>query len=138
MGATAIVLMLFLTLPGRAREQHSPTAMQCEQRILAAERSRDIHVFEELLSERLVAIGPDGKRYTKDSMLRILKSIPAQQVTASDFLEIPIDHNAVVVNYVVTQKLPAGTRQHTATSIWLLKGQNCSMIFHQGTVIVPE
>ena len=107
-----------------------------EQRILDAERSRDLPVFQELLADGCITIGPDGRRHTKAELLEIIRRIPKQNVTASDFVVIPAGRDAVLINYRVSVILPDGTtRQHTATSIWVHRGGSWRMQFHQGTHI---
>ncbi len=59
-----------------------------EMRILNAERTAELAVFRELLAEQFVEIGPDGTRYDKSAVLRIIGSHPPQVVTASDFVVI--------------------------------------------------
>ena len=109
---------------------------QNEQRILDAERSRDLSVFQELLADGCITIGPDGRRHTKAELLEIIRRIPRQNVTASDFVVIPAGRDAVVINYLVSAVLPDGTtRQHSATSIWVHGGGSWRMQFHQGTQI---
>ena len=128
-----VLLATVLTCAAASTKPVEPT--ECEQEIIAAERTANIHVFERLLANDLVAIGPDGKRHTRTEMLQILKTTPAQQVSASDFLEVPAGRDAVIVNYVVTQPAATGTRRHTATSVWVRRSGQWNMVFHQGTAI---
>jgi hypothetical protein len=113
------------------------SAKSCEEQILEAERTKNMVVFRELLSDKLVAIGPDGRRHSRQEMLDLLQAIPPQPVTATDFVQLPAGDNAVIVNYLVSQPTDAGTRRHVATSVWVSSGKTWTMIFHQGTAI-PE
>jgi hypothetical protein len=107
-----------------------------EMRILEAERKADLAVFRELLAEQFIEIGPDGARYDKAAVLRIIASHPPQVVTASDFAVIPAGRDAAVVNYVVESTLPDGShRRHTASSVWARQGSGWILVFHQGTVM---
>ena len=128
--------VLFATALTCAAAATKPVApMECEHQIIEAERTADIEVFERLLASDLVAIGPDGRRHTKTEMLQIFKAIPPKQVSASDFMEVPAGRDAVIVNYVVSQLSATGITRHTATSVWVRRGRQWHMVFHQGTAI---
>ena len=107
-----------------------------EMRILQAERTADLTVFRALLDEHFIEIGPDGARYDKAAVLRIIASMPPQVVTTSGFIVIPAGHDAAVVNYVVESTLSDGShRRHTASSVWARRGADWTLVFHQGTAI---
>jgi hypothetical protein len=109
---------------------------QNEKRIIEAERSSDRAVFQKLLADDSITIGPDGRRRTKVETIAIIHSIPAQNVTASDFVVLPAGRDASIVNYTVDAVLPSGVkRRHTATSIWVRRQNAWRMLFHQGTEV---
>src|SRR5262245_13154120 len=113
-----------------------PTPKENEERIIAAERTADLKVFEELLAEQAITVGPDGRRHNKSEMLDILRSIPPQNVTASDFVIVGAGRDATIVNYVVKTTLRDGSdREHTSTSVWVRQNSSWRMVFHQGTQI---
>jgi len=115
------------------------TPLDNEKRIVEAERTADLNVFNELLAETCITIGPDGHRHSKSDTLNILRSIPAQQVTASDFVVLPAGRDAAIVNYVVTSVMPNGSiHKHTASSVWVRQRKGWFLIFHQGTSIPEE
>jgi ketosteroid isomerase-like protein len=55
-----------------ARVSETPTAdglLRAERQLQAAQLAGDVAALDRLLDDRLVAIGPDGSRYTKDDDL---------------------------------------------------------------------
>ena len=131
--------LLLLLLSSSAGAQTAPdniSPRDYEIQIIEAERNGDISVFEKLLADNCVTIGPDGKRHGKAEVLKILRSIQKQSITATDFIVLPAGRDAAIVNYVVTVATPDGsTRQHTASSVWLRTKGGWQMVFHQGTEI---
>jgi hypothetical protein len=115
------------------------TPLDNEKRIVEAERTADLNIFNELLSDTCITIGPDGHRHPKSEILQILRSIPPQQVTASDFVVLPAGRDAAIVNYVVTSVMPNGSIQkHTASSVWVRQRKGWFLLFHQGTNIPQQ
>jgi ketosteroid isomerase-like protein len=47
---------------------------EAERRLQAAQRTGDVEVLDQLLDDRLIAIGPDGHRYTKQDDLQAYQS----------------------------------------------------------------
>lgn len=136
MFSTLSLAILLITQPVPASEKQQASPRDYENQILDAERSGDVKVFDKLLAESCITIGPDGKRRSKAELIEIIRTIPKQNVTASDFLEVPAGRDVVLVNYVVTSLLPDGkSRQHTATSVWVRRRGRWIMQFHQGTEI---
>ena len=130
-------LFLLVLLSSAGYTQTAPSSRSprdYEMRIIDAERNGDMPVFEELLADNCVTIGPDGKRHSKAEVLEILRSLQKQNVAATDFTVLPAGRDAAIVNYVVNGVAPNGlTRQHIASSVWVRRGRGWRMVFHQGT-----
>jgi Domain of unknown function (DUF4440) len=56
--------------------------LDAERRLQAAQRAGDVEMLDQLLDDRLIAIGPDGHRYTKQDDLQ------AYQIGASVIEEL--------------------------------------------------
>jgi hypothetical protein len=107
-----------------------------ERKILQAERTADVKVLDQLLAPDCVTIGPDGLRHSKAEILKIVSSIPPQNVTENGLISIPLDDSNTVVNYQVRAAMADGSvREHTATSVWTRTAKGWQMKFHQGTTI---
>ena len=133
----SLLFMLALVLsPSAMTKNASPSLnpLDNEKRIVEAERTADLRTFDELLAESCITIGPDGHRHPKSEILQILRSLPPQQVTASDFVVLPAGRDAAIVNYIVTSVMPNGSiHKHTASSVWVRQRKGWFLVFHQGT-----
>ena len=84
----------------------TPTAdglRQAERRLQAAQLAGDVVALDHLLDDHLVAIGPDGSRYTKDDDLAAHRSGSSVVSTlVEDGLEVVVSGTTGVTLVVVT------------------------------------
>jgi ketosteroid isomerase-like protein len=84
----------------------TPTAdglRQAERRLQAAQLAGDVVALDHLLDDHLVAIGPDGSRYTKDDDLAAHRSGSSVVSTlVEDGLEVLVSGTTGVTFVVVT------------------------------------
>src|SRR5438477_12221030 len=79
-----VAIPMVLAVLAMIETQRPSTPAENEHRIVAAEQTGDIKVFEELLASSCISIGTDGKRHSKSEMLAILRTVGHQDVTATD------------------------------------------------------
>ncbi len=89
-----------------ATPSSTPTAdglRQAERRLQAAQLAGDVVALDHLLDDHLVAIGPDGSRYTKDDDLAAHRSGSSVVSTlVEDGLEVVVSGTTGVTLVVVT------------------------------------
>ena len=129
----ALVAALAALLPAESKAAPEDP-LSNEKRIIQAERTSNAQVFQELLTEDAIAVGPDGGRRNKGELVAIIRSLPPQKVTASDFVVMKAGRDVEIVAYTVDAVLPDGViSRRTATSVWVRHEGGWRMLFHQGT-----
>ena len=107
-----------------------PTAdglRQAERRLQAAQLAGDVVALDHLLDDHLVAIGPDGSRYTKDDDLAAHRSGSSVVSTlVEEGLEVLVSGTTGVTFVVVTVSGTFGDRPMSArlryTRTWVHDG----------------
>ena len=143
MGPRTIISVVILSLAMLASAQPRPATtnepLDNEKRMIQAERNGDLKVFEDLMAAEAVTVGPDGERRNKTELIAIMRTLPPQNVTASEFVVMNAGANVEIVSYMVDSLLPdGGRRRHTASSVWVRRDGNWKMLFHQGTLAIPR
>ena len=123
----------------------TPTAdglRQAERRLQAAQLAGDLVALDHLLDDHLVAIGPDGSRYTKDDDLAAHRSGSSVVSTlVEDGLEVLVSGTTGVTFVVVTVSGTFGGQPMSArlryTRTWVHDGDTGWRIL-AAHVAVPE
>jgi hypothetical protein len=95
---------------------------------------KDPAAIGELLSEDFREFGASGIVWDRATILETLSVEPPYSITSEDFECQRLSSDLALLTYVATN--PA--RQTLRSSLWRLEGDRWRVLFHQGTVILPQ
>ena len=88
----------------------------------------------ELLSEEFREFGASGIVWDRPTLLATLSAEPPYPITSENFECQRLSSQLALLTYVASN--PA--RKTLRSSLWRLEGDRWRILFHQGTVILPE
>ena len=110
-----------------------------EQKLVAAQKSRDFAAVEALLTDDFHEIGSSGRVLTKAETVRVISDVQIVDCTFDHFQFLPIDDKCVIVMYLATARRTQDGSQHLnrawRSSIWVKRGDTWQVLFHQATVV---
>ncbi|HEX8069913.1 MAG TPA: nuclear transport factor 2 family protein [Pyrinomonadaceae bacterium] len=112
--------------PDEAGEAADPIAK--EQRLWQELKRKDYDAFASDLAENSVEIEPEGV-FTKTGSVDMVKKVPFEKLTLSDFKETKIDADASVVTYLVK----GGKSDERHSTVWVKRGNKWLALLHHGT-----
>jgi hypothetical protein len=95
---------------------------------------KDPAAIGELLSEGFREFGASGIVWDRASLLETLSAEPPEPITSEDFECQRLSSQLALLTYVAAN--PA--RKTLRSSLWRLEGHRWRVLFHQGTVILPQ
>ena len=109
-----------------------------EQQAWAEEKNQNADFFREAMTEQFVAAEPDGKRYTKAEVLRLIPTVKVISFELTDFQVIRAGRDAAVLTYRASVRSPVEDKETItnmlATTVWVRRGTAWKMAFHQKTL----
>jgi hypothetical protein len=125
----------------RRRDEFAAMRIAQEKQAWEEEKNQNADFFRETMTEQFVAAEPDGKRYTKEEVLRLIPTVRMTSFELADFQVMRAGRDAAVITYRATiMSLAEGkvtTTNVLATTVWVRRGTEWKMTFHQKTV-APE
>lgn len=91
--------------------------------------------MNELLADDFFEFAKDGKKYSKQEIIKILSQCAEEKISTTNFNVLEISSNAALVTYIADRELVStGKKSRTlCSSIWQEHLGNWQMIFFQGT-----
>jgi hypothetical protein len=137
------LLVLALTLSAGAQRADYPDGRihdqlwNEEQKLATAEKQQTRAYFQQKLDNDLIFVAYNGEVFTKNKILQALHYIDVSRYTIQNFKVRPLGPNAGLVTYdldlngkIAGHELPA---KQYASSVWLKRGAQWVLIFHQST-----
>lgn len=129
-------------LTAAATPTPADSALQDQERqIWDALKRQDYDAFGQMLADEFIYVTNDGL-HDKAATIKAVKDYAPSEINFSEWKVIPIDQDASVVAYQVTQKATANGKPlpetpFRAASVWVKRGGKWVAIFHQDTDIAP-
>ena len=125
----------------KRRDEFAAMLIAQEKNAWEEEKKQNADYFRETMTEQFVAAEPDGKRYTKEEVLRLIPTARMTSYELTDFQVIRAGRDAAVLTYRAKMQVPVEGKETTsnvlATTVWVRRGTVWKMTFHQKTV-APE
>ena len=122
----------------RRAEEFEEMLVVLEKRAWEEEKNQNADYFRTAMTEQFVAAEPDGKRYTKEEVLRLIPTARMTSYDLSDFHLIRGGRDAAVLTYRAAFTSPVEGKETTtrtlATTVWVRRGTVWKMTFHQKTL----
>ena len=119
-------------------EEFEEMLIVLEKRAWEEEKNQNADFFRTVMTGQFVAAEPDGKRYTKEEVLRLIPTARMTSYDLSDFHLIRGGRDAAVLTYRATFTGPVEGKETTtkmlATTVWVRRGTEWKMTFHQKTL----
>ena len=123
--------------PKKAASSLQDTLFNLEHQLAGAEKQHNKKFFETSLDNRLVFVAYNGLVFTKDKLLRSMQYIDVNHYSMENFKTRALGPEAALVTYdlkinatIAGSQLPA---KQYASSVWMRKGADWQLIFHQST-----
>lgn len=124
-------------LPKRASASLQNTLYNLEHQLAGAEKQHNKKFFETSLDNGLVFVAYNGLVFTKDKLLKSMQYIDVNHYSMENFKTRSLGPEAALVTYdlkinatIAGSQLP--DKQY-ASSVWVRKGADWQLIFHQST-----
>lgn len=125
----------------KRRDEFAAMLIAQEKKAWEEENNQNADFFRETMTDQFVAAEPDGKRYTKEEVLRLIPTVRITSLELTDFQVIRAGRDAAVITYRATVRGPVDGKETTtnvlATTVWVRRGAAWKMTFHQKTA-APE
>lgn len=120
----------------RRRKEFEEMLVAQEKQAWEEEKKQNADFFREVMTDQFVAAEPDGKRYSKEEVLRLIPTVRMTSYELTDFRVIRAGRDAAVLTYRVTVRETAegNAARMLATTVWVRRGTAWKMTFHQKTV----
>lgn len=109
-----------------------------EKQAWEEEKNQNADFFRKTMTNQFVAAEPDGKRYTKEEVLRLIPTLKVISFELTDFQVIRAGRDAAVItyraNFVNLVERKETTSKMLATTVWVRRGTVWKMTFHQKTL----
>jgi hypothetical protein len=105
-----------------------------ELRLQDSSVRKDPTAIGELLSEDFREFGASGRIWDRATLLDTLSAEPPYHITSENFECQRLSGDLALLTYVAAN--PA--RKTLRSSLWRLEGDRWRVLFHQGTVILPQ
>ena len=105
-----------------------------ELRLQDSSTRKDPAAMGELLSEDFREFGASGRVWDRATILETLSAEPPYPIKSENFECQQLSTHFALLTYVAAN--PA--RKTLRSSLWRLEGDGWRILFHQGTVILPE
>lgn len=119
-------------------DQIAATLDLLERRLLAPETRRDPVALTSLLAEGFVEFGSSGRIFTREEIIAELgsESAAGPKLSLRDFAITPLAPDVVLATYRSQRSgLPNTGADSLRSSVWLRRGDEWKIVFHQGTRI---
>lgn len=123
--------------PKRASGSLKNTLYNLEHQLAGAEKQHNKKFFETSLDNQLVFVAYNGLVFTKDKLLQSMQYIDVNHYSMENFKTRALGPDAALVTYdlkinatIAGSQLPA---KQYASSVWVRKGADWQLIFHQST-----
>ncbi len=136
-------LLLWCVLPSSAQQDSSPNGQlreqlnKQEQGLATAEKNQDKQYFQRVLDDQLIYVAYNGLVFTKAKILQSLNYIDVSRYSIENMKVRPLGPDAGLLTYdlrlsgsIAGHDLPA---KQYASSVWLRRGPEWILIFHQST-----
>ncbi len=94
--------------------------------------------FDRMMTEDFSEIGASGRVFSREFVLDLLderhKTLRKESLKASGFQVRRLGENLFLLHYDLLQ----GARRTKRTTIWRQEGEDWKIVFHQGTIVLPE
>jgi hypothetical protein len=123
----------------RRKKEFEEMLVAQEKQAWEEEKKQNADFFREAMTDQFVAAEPDGKRYTKEEVLRLIPTVRMASYELADFQVIRAGRDAAVLTYRVTvrETSEGNAASMLATTVWARRGTAWKMTFHQKT-LAPE
>ena len=122
----------------RRQKEFAEMLIAQEKQAWEEEKKRNADFFRKVMTDQFVAAEPDGKRYTKEEVLRLIPTARMTSYELADFLVIRAGRDAAVISYRASVRGPVEGKETStnvlATTVWVRRGKEWKMTFHQKTV----
>jgi hypothetical protein len=119
----------------KRRDEFTAMLIAQEKNAWEEEKKQNADFFREEMTEQFVAAEPDGKRYSKEEVLRLIPTARITSYELTDFHVIRAGRDAAVITYRATIIGPVEAKETTtrvlATTVWARRGEIWKMTFHQ-------
>lgn len=105
-----------------------------EERLLALGQSCDPACVEALLAPGFIEFGASGRVWTRDAILKELRSVGVRSYTLSSAACGELCPGTALLTYRVT----VNGRTSLRSSVWVRGTEGWQMVFHQGTPVPGE
>jgi hypothetical protein len=105
-----------------------------ELRLQDSSICKDPAAIGELLSEDFREFGASGRIWDRTTIIETLSAEPPYPITSDNFECQRLSDHLALLTYVASN--PA--RKTLRSSLWRLEGDRWRVLFHQGTVILPQ
>ncbi len=140
-----LLVALAVAVPSLAQKTARPGARlhdqlwNEEQALAKAEKQQDKNYFQQKLDNDLIFVGHNGEVFTKPKILQSLHYIDVSRYTIQNFKVRALGPGCALVTYdlglnakIAGHELPA---KQYASSIWLKRGAEWVLGFHQATPV---
>jgi len=123
----------------RRQKEFAEMLIAQEKQAWEEEKKQNADFFREVMTDQFVAAEPDGKRYAKEEVLRLIPTVRMTTYELADFQVIRAGRDAAVLTYRVTvrETSEGNAASMLATTVWVRRGTAWKMTFHQKT-LAPE
>ncbi len=122
----------------RRKKEFEEMIVAEEKQAWEEEKKQNADYFRETMTDQFVAAEPDGKRYTKADVLPLIPTVKMSSFELTDFQLIRAGRDAAVVTYrAAVHEASEGKETTTnvlATTVWVRRGKEWKMTFHQKTL----
>jgi hypothetical protein len=95
---------------------------------------KDPAAMGELLSDDFREFGASGRVWNRASIVETLAAEQPEPITSENFACQHLSEHLALLTYVAANPV----RRTLRSSLWRLEGDRWRILFHQGTVILPE
>jgi hypothetical protein len=122
----------------KRRDEFTTMLITQEKNTWVEGKKQNADFFREAMTEQFVAVESDGKRYSKEEVLRLIPTAGMTSYEVTDFQMIRAGRDAAVITYRATFIGPVEGKERTtrvlATTVWVRRGEKWKMAFHQKTL----